>query len=166
MKIKMKNVSFLKLYRYEYLVRLKHLSDQEERLFLKYVSLADWDRKNSKTFGMVRNISIRKLKDEYLPGWSIGKICEIRKKLIDKGYLQIKEKGDVWIDTFWIYQTSVRGAERAFQCIERGIHPSEQNVRQAELTEEDKIRNPKQELLERLNPFKKNVRPDEQSESG
>jgi hypothetical protein len=161
-----KQTGYIRLYRYEFLIRLKHLTDPQQRLFLTYINIADWDRKNPETFGMVRNISIRKLKKLHLPTWSPTKIWETHTSLVKMNYLKIKEDGDIWIDCFWIYQATVPQAERAFRCAEQGIHPSEQNVRQTEQRQVEELQQGVGKLVEKFNPFDKTVRPSEQDESG
>lgn len=162
MKITMNINGYLKLYRYDFLMRLKGLTDQEMRLYLTLVALTKWDRKNKETFGLV-HISVRKLKEKYLKKWSIGKIGTIRKSLVTKEFLTPAEGGGYLVENYWIYQATMPRAELAFQCIEQGIQPTEQNVREIEQRPILALEAGKQNLLQRFTNTFPPVQPTEQN---
>ena len=167
MKINMKKqIGYIRLYRYIALEYKKTFTDPEYRLLDIYASLVRWDKKNADRFGTVDNLSIRDLQQDYLPTWSSGKISMTINALIKKGLLARLPKKRMRVENFWIYQAHIQQAERAFQLIEQGIQPSEQNIQLAEQKQLGDFEKTKRDLLEKYNPFRKNIQPNEQSESG
>ncbi len=162
----MKKRGCIRLYRYIALEYKKNLTDQEYRLLDIYVCLVRWDKKDPDRFGIVAELSIRDIKKDYLPKWAIGKISTVTKSLIAKGRLTRLPKKRMLVENFWIYQAKPPKAEQAFQLIEQGIQPTEQNIQLAEQNQQSEIRKAREELLGKYSPFKKNVQPGEQSESG
>ena len=161
-----KHVGYIRLYRYIALEYKKTLTDPEYRLLDIYASLVRWDKKDSDRFGTVDELSIRDLQRDYLPAWSAGKISMTVNTLIGKGLIARLPKKRMRVENFWIYQAAIQPAERAFQLIEQGIQPTEQNVQLAEQKQLSDFEKAKRDLLEKYNPFSKNVQPNEQSESG
>ena len=127
-KITMKLKGCIKLFRREVELE-KSLTDPELRLYLLCRRLADWDPRHKEGFGTVK-ASIRKLQKEYLPRWSVGKICTTINGLIAKGWLERLGSGVVGVKNFWIYQLLVSQADQILQQIEQGVPLSEQTVRQ------------------------------------
>ena len=163
----MKNYQgYIRQYRYIALIYNKNLTDQECRLLDMYACLVCWDIKNKERFGTVSELTIKDIHDEHLPSWSTGKISGVIKSLIKKGRLTRLPKKRMRVENFWIYQASVQRAEQGFQLIEQGIHPTEQNVRLAEEKQFEDLQKEKQKMLDKFNPFRKNIQPNEQSESG
>jgi hypothetical protein len=162
----MKNVGYIRLYRYIALEYKKNLTDQEYRLLEVYACLVRWDKKNPEHFGIVSELSIRDIQKDYLPHWSVGKISTVTKSLIEKNLLTRLPKKRMRVENFWIYQAKPPQAEQGFQLIEQGIQPTEQNIQLAEQNQWSEIRKAREELLGRLNPFRKNVQSTEQNESG
>ncbi|MFZ2149663.1 MAG: hypothetical protein WAV15_00715 [Minisyncoccia bacterium] len=130
--MKKKHVGYLKLYRYIALEYKKRMTDQEYRLFDVYVTNARWDKRDKERYGIVENLSLQDIQDEYLPEWSRSKISEIRKSLAKKKFLTKLPKNKTSVDIFWIYQAQVREAEQGFRLMEQEIQPTEQNIQQAE----------------------------------
>lgn len=157
---------YIRLYRYIALEYKKTLTDPEYRLLDIYASLVRWDKKDPSRFGTVDELSIRDLRQDYLPTWSAGKISMTINALIEKELLARLPKKRMRVENFWIYQAAIQQAERAFQLIEQGIQPSEQNVQLAEQKQLNDFEKAKRDLIEKYTPFPKNVQPNEQSESG
>ena len=163
----MKNYQgFIRQYRYIALIYNRNLTDQECRLLNVYACLVGWDIKNTEHFGVVKELTIEDIHQEHLPSWSTGKISGVIKSLIEKGRLTRLPKKRMRVENFWIYQAKPQQAEQAFQLIEQGIQPTEQNVQLAEEKQFEYLQKEKQKLLDKFNPFSKNVQPNEQSESG
>ena len=162
----MKIIGYVKMHRYDYLIRLQELTDQELRLYSTYVLLANWDRKNKETFGTIAKLPIRKIKEIYLKRWSIGKISNVRKSLIKKGYFRPLPEGGYAVDNYWLYQAKMYQAEQAFRCHEQGIHPSELNVQQNEQRRIEELKQDKDNLLKTLSLPPPSVQPDEQAGEG
>lgn len=151
------------MYRYDFLVRLQNLTDQEMRLYGTYVLLAHWDKKNKETFGTIAKLPIREIQRKYLKKWSIGKISNVRKSLIKKGYFIPLPEGGFAVDNYWLYQAKMLQAEQAFQCNEQGIHPTEHNVRQNEQQKIEELNRGKVNLAQTLSIPPPRVQPDEQN---
>jgi len=167
MKINMKRqIGYIRLYRYLALEYKKSLTDPEYHLLDIYACLVRWDKKDAVRFGTVDNLSIRDIRQDYLPKWSTGKISTTTNSLIKKGFLTRLPKKRMRVENFWIYQAPVQQAERGFQLIEQGIQPTEQNIQLAEQKQQDDFEKAKQKIIDKYNPFDKNVQPNEQSESG
>jgi hypothetical protein len=81
-----KQAGFIKLYN-DTIKKEAFLSDQEWRLYLVLLRLRGWDRKYEKSYKKVR-LTIRELKNEYLPNWAIGKIDLYITNLIQKGFIK------------------------------------------------------------------------------
>jgi hypothetical protein len=156
----MKIKGYIKQYRYDFLMRLKSLTDQEMRLYQTHVLLANWDRKNKETFGKIIGLSVRKIREKYLK-WSVGKISDTRKSLVLKGFLKPLPEGGYLVENYWIYQASARQAEQAFQCDEQGIHPTEQNVRENEQGQVNELKQSKDNLVQKLSILQNSVQPNE-----
>ncbi len=150
------------MYRYDFLIRLQELTDQEMRLYSTYVLLAHWDRKNKETFGKITKLPIREIQKKYLKRWSIGKISTVRKSLIKKGYFKPLPEGGFAVDNYWLYQAKMLQAEQAFQCHEQGIHPTELNVRKNEQQKLEELNQGKADLAQTLSISPPRVQPDEQ----
>jgi hypothetical protein len=129
----MTNPSWIKLYKEELKFLSNHFKSNECVLFLHYRSIMDWDERH-KNFGTAKK-TIREMKRDQLPSWSIGKIWMVRKRLIQKKLL-IKMADNR-------YQV----AENKFQFTEKAIRDPEKNVRE---DEEDKIDKTKQEISDHL----------------
>jgi hypothetical protein len=110
----------------------KPMTDQEARLFDVYLTQARWDKRDTERFGIVENLSVRDIKAEFLPNWSVGKISEVGKSLVEKKFLAKLPKNRICVNNFWIYQATVLKAEQGFQCLEQQVQPTEQNIRQNE----------------------------------
>ncbi len=162
----MKNAGYIRLYRYIALEYKKNLTDPEYRLLDIYACLVRWDRKNIEHFGIVSELSIRDIQKDHLPHWSVGKISQIITSLIKKGLLTRLPKKRMRVENFWIYQAKIQQVERAIHLIEQGIQPSEQNIQLAEQKQRDELQQAKSKIVENFSSFKKNVQPNEQSESG
>jgi hypothetical protein len=108
------------------------MTDQEYRLFDVYVTNARWDKRDKERYGIVENLSLQDIHDEYLPNWSRSKISETRKSLVKKKFLTKLPKNKTLVENFWIYQAQVREAEQGFRLMEQEIQPTEQNIQQAE----------------------------------
>lgn len=132
MNMKKKHVGYLKLYRYMAIEYKKRMTDQEYRLFDMYVTYARWDKRDKERFGIVEDFSLRDIQSECLPSWSTGKLSEVRKSLVQKGFLTSLPKNKTSVNNFWLYQATVLHAERGFRCLEQNIQPTEQNIRQNE----------------------------------
>lgn len=129
--MKTNNTSFFILYRPELTVRMKHLTDREKVLLIHCIAMAGWDQKNKKTYGVVKK-TIRKIKTEQLPNWATGKISEVINLLIKKGFLAREKSGELIVVNYWIYRSKPHKAELAYQLVEQGIQPTEQNVQDYE----------------------------------
>ena len=161
-----KQIGYIRLYRYLAIEYKKVLTDPEYRLLDIYACLVRWDKKDAVRFGTVDNLSIRDIRQDYLPNWSAGKISMITNQLIKKGFLTRLPKKRMRVENFWIYQAPVQRAEQAFQLIEQGIQPTEQNIQQAEQKQHDDFEKARQKIVDKYSPFGKNVQPNEQNESG
>lgn len=62
------------------------MSDRQFRFYNSVRLIAIWDKKNS-LFGTF-DARIKELKKDVLRDWATGKICEVRKELMDMGALQ------------------------------------------------------------------------------
>lgn len=154
------------MHRYDFLIRLQELTDQELRLYQTYVLIANWDRKNKETFGTTSKLPIREVKKKYLKKWSIGKISTVRKSLIKKGFFIPLSEGGYAVDNYWLYQAKMHQAEQAFHCHEQGIHPSELNVQQNEQHRIEELKQGKDNLVKTLSLPPPSVQPDEQASEG
>lgn len=162
----MKNVGYIRLYRYIALEYKKNLTDPEYRLLDIYACLVRWDRKNMEHFGTVAELSIRDIQKDHLPQWSVGKISQTITSLIKKSHLARLPKKRMRVEHFWIYQAKIQQVEQAIHLIEQGIQPSEQNIHLAEQKQRNELQTARDKIVENFSSFSKNVQPNEQSESG
>lgn len=143
-----KPTKFCKLYGVE-LEYEKELSDAELRLFFVYRRIVDWDNKHTNTFGSTA-ITIRQLKAAYLPNWSIGKINNTQRSLIQKRWLEKLPEHRMGIREYRIYRAKgFQLAEKYIPYIRQGVPLPELPVRTVEktaLTDDDLWRKKKEEL--------------------
>ncbi len=102
-----------------------------------YRGNCDWDQDHV-NFGK-SDISIREIKEQFLPGWSTGKLSEVRKKMVENGGLRQYSRtqfGIPYPEIFYI--KSIKKLEQAVQSAERSVHSTEQGVRIAELNDDFK----------------------------
>jgi len=128
---KIKFKGYVKDYRTD-IEKEKTLTDPETRLFRLYIRIVDWDKKHRDTFGS-SEATIRNIKEYYLPNWSIGKICEKRKTLIEKRFLEKKNRRTYIIDCD-IYINNTQKTEQKLQLSEQAVQLSEFPFQQDEKT--------------------------------
>lgn len=107
-------------YHRDYLEKERNLTDSECRLLNVYRAVLDWDSRH-KNFG-TSDISIREIKDSYLPHWSIGKISEVRQKLVVNGGLRKLDRS----------RFAPCLSEKKLQSVERSVQSTERAVQFAE----------------------------------
>jgi len=106
----------------------KQLSDAETRLYHLYLRIVDWDVKHGDIFGST-DITIRRLREHYLPSWSIGKISYTRQSLIEKKWLEKRSDGSVGVVNFLVYRIKhVQSAEHLIQQMRQGVPITEKLV--------------------------------------
>lgn len=121
----------------KYFQQDKDLTDQEYRLLMIYRGSCDWDPKHI-NFG-TSDISLREIKKDLLPGWSLGKLSEVRKKMVENGGLRQTSRTRFGIKNPEIfYKKRVRDIELVVQSAERNVHSTEQAVRITELNDDFK----------------------------
>lgn len=125
----MKKASYTKIYQKD-LKRLTVLKDREFRLYIHYLSFVIWDSSKS-TFGST-NKSLREIKRESLPKWSISKIFEVQRILIEKGFLTKHSDGRIEVKDFYLYRLKPAEAALAFHELERGAQVPEHLVQNPE----------------------------------
>lgn len=126
----MKKASYIKIYKDD-LKRLTALKDREFRLYAHYLSFVIWDSRKEAIFGST-NKSIRQIKTESLPNWSIGKIYEVQQILIQKGFLIMRPDGRMGIKDFYLYRVKPEEAEIIFRNLEQGVQIPERFVQNPE----------------------------------
>ena len=130
-KIKMeKKASYIKVYK-EDLKRLNILKDREFRLYTHYLSFVIWDSRKEAIFGSTDK-SIREIKKESLPNWSVGKIYEVQQILIEKGFLITRPDRRMGIKDFYLYRVKPEEATSIFRNLEQGIQVPEHLVQNPE----------------------------------
>lgn len=134
----MKKLSFIPLYRSEFMRLTENLEDRELVLYLSLVTNAGWDRRHINTYGKV-NKTLREIREEFFPSWSLGKVHSVVTSLKNKGFVQISGKRSLGINYFWIYTatrkevlTILSNPEHNVQLPKQIVHRSEQNVRSSE----------------------------------
>ncbi len=124
MNMKMKgSIHFMR----RYILQEKDLSDAEQRLLLIYRCVCDWDHKHANFFGS-SDISLRELKNDFLPGWCIGKLSGVRNKLVEKGLLRRVGRTKFSILKPEIFYGKIKDIEQSFQLAEQSVQSEEQTV--------------------------------------
>jgi len=119
----------------------KRLTDPELRLYHLFLRLVDWDPKHEETFGSVAHLPFRDIIAAYLP-WSIGKISNVQRSLIAKGWIQKGKNRSIVIPNYGIYRVkNVHLAEKIFQKTRQGAPLTEQEVQQLKQSPEEIRRN-------------------------
>jgi len=145
----MSEAGFIRLYRKELTVRLKNLTDRELRLFLVFATLAGWDHRNKRTYGIVRK-SYREIKAENLSKWSIGKISEVSRKLIGRGFIERIKPAHIRVNYYWLFRANIDKAEQGYQLVEQGIQPTEQNIREYEQGRNENLKAEKENIVKNM----------------
>ena len=129
---KRKLTSFVKMYRTPIEGLERHLDDPEFRLLYLYVRLADQDQKHGADNYGFADETQREIKKYYLSNWSIGKISNVRKRLIRKGLLN-NDQGSTEVAGYSAYREKrVPEAERLLQELEQDVQRKEQTVQNSE----------------------------------
>ena len=107
-------------------------------MYLSLVINAGWDRRHTNTYGKV-NKTLREIREEFFPSWSLGKVHSVVTSLKNKGFVQIPGKRSLCINYFWIYTVSrkeistiLSNPEHNVQLPKQIVHMPEQNVRSSE----------------------------------
>ncbi len=147
----MKFKGFIRDYRLNSLLE-RILNDFESRLWRELLRFADWDE-DHKNFGVV-SITIRGIKEDILPNWSIGKICKNLKSLENKRFIE-RIKNGVRMPACYIYRMQMKDAETDLkkliveisnpeglvQEIEELVHNPEDKIQYSENIAVDQVQN-------------------------
>lgn len=119
--MKDKQPSFIKLYRYQ-LDLMKKLSDSEFRLLVIFMSLAGWDPRHEKKYGIIDK-TIRELQIDHIPSWkSTGKFSKVTRKLISRGALSKVGTRKIKL------APSLSSVKQKLPVDEQKVSPEERNV--------------------------------------
>ena len=122
----------------------KILNDREFRLLYLYARIVDWDHLHE-NFAST-DVSIRKIKELYLPNWSIGKISTTTCSLINKSLL-LRHKRRIY----------VLRMNPNVQKLKPSVQNSEQSVLSSEHSSENRGKEYQIKKQELLNKFENPV---------
>lgn len=122
------------------------LKPREVVMFLHFKIMADWDEKHV-NYNTARK-TIREIQVERLPSWSIGKICESRKILMDKGLLAHVDRTRVRLS-----EEKVLHPELIVPVIEPTVPIAEPAVQEAGQSRVEEIKKQISEMTKKFGKF-------------
>lgn len=129
-KMKMKKLSYIKLYRSE-LARISGcLTARELSLFLILVSNSGWDPRHKEHYSKIHKTQ-REIKSEFLPEWPLGKINAVLVALQRKGFIEKIKRGFL-INYVWIYTASQKTITGIFSNPEHVVQIPKQIFQESE----------------------------------
>lgn len=117
------------LHRYDLYVRLAELDDAELRMYLSYVALAPFKDGVDRQAGIV-DVTFDALLKTTLKTWSKPKASRVRKSLIGKGWLNIRDKRLVVVNHYPLYKAKVKDMKLIIQLMKPGTLLTEQDISQ------------------------------------